>query len=139
MRELFAVLDAHEIDTFDCDRAGVTHCDCLERARKKVESMMPNAAAHGGDGKEPTMKRLVRVFVVLHCIEYCGDAVYRVWDNSDAAEADAAELQKSNRAPGITFSVEEHEIKYANAPREARRDSGVALHAVVGHSESGAE
>ena len=42
IRELFAVLDAHEIDTFDCDRAGVVHCDCLERARKKVESMMPN-------------------------------------------------------------------------------------------------
>jgi len=42
VRELFAVLDAHEIDTFDCDRAGGTHCDCLERARKKVESMMPN-------------------------------------------------------------------------------------------------
>jgi len=42
VRELLAVLDAHEIDTFDCDRAGVTHCDCLERARKKVESMMPN-------------------------------------------------------------------------------------------------
>ena len=47
VRELFAVLDAHEIDTFDCDRAGGTHCDCLERARKKVESMMPNAEAHG--------------------------------------------------------------------------------------------
>ena len=45
VRELFAVLDAHEIDTFDCDRAGVIHCDCLERARKKVESMMPNAEA----------------------------------------------------------------------------------------------
>lgn len=27
--------------------AGVTHCDCLERARKKVESMMPNAGAEG--------------------------------------------------------------------------------------------
>ena len=47
VRELFAVLDAHEIDTFDCDRAGVTHCDCLERARKKVESMMPNARLTG--------------------------------------------------------------------------------------------
>lgn len=43
VREMLAVLDAHEIDTFDCDRAGVVHCDCLERARAKVESMMPNA------------------------------------------------------------------------------------------------
>jgi hypothetical protein len=42
VRELLAVLDAHEIDTLDCDRAGVVHCDCLERARVKVESMMPN-------------------------------------------------------------------------------------------------
>ena len=51
VRELFAVLDAHEIDTFDCDRAGVVHCDCLERARKKVESMMPNKLppVKGGD------------------------------------------------------------------------------------------
>ena len=46
--ELFAVLDAHEIDTFDCNRAGVTHCDCLERARKKVESMMPNNSSSFG-------------------------------------------------------------------------------------------
>jgi hypothetical protein len=46
VRELFAVLDAHEIDTFDCDRAGVVHCDCLDLARKKVESMMPNIPIH---------------------------------------------------------------------------------------------
>ena len=50
VRELLAVIDAHEIDTFDCDRAGGTHCDCLERARKKVESMMPNAR---GDSLPP--------------------------------------------------------------------------------------
>ena len=59
VRELFAVLDAHEIDTFDCDRAGVTHCDCLERARKKVESMMPNAEGQGCRASRHTLDPLV--------------------------------------------------------------------------------
>ena len=52
VRELFAVLDAHEIDTFDCDRAGVVHCDCLERARKRVESKMEATPAQAGKGEE---------------------------------------------------------------------------------------
>ena len=29
VKDLFEVLDAHELDTYDCDRAGVVHCDCL--------------------------------------------------------------------------------------------------------------
>jgi len=43
VQELLAVLDAHEIDTFDCDRAGVVYCDCLKRSKAKVKAMMPNA------------------------------------------------------------------------------------------------
>lgn len=42
IRELLEVIDAHDIDTLDCDRSGRRCCDCLERARKKVELCMPN-------------------------------------------------------------------------------------------------
>ena len=44
--ELFAVLDAHEIETLDCDRCGVRTCDCLSRAREKVDAAISQQEAH---------------------------------------------------------------------------------------------
>lgn len=43
VRELLAVIDAHDISMLYCNRSGRWCCDCLESARKKVESCMPNA------------------------------------------------------------------------------------------------
>jgi hypothetical protein len=40
IKQLFEVLDAHDIDTLDCDRAGVVHCDCLEKVRKKITTLL---------------------------------------------------------------------------------------------------
>jgi len=48
VRELLSVIDAHEIDTLDCDRRGVAHCDCLQRARANVEACLPNVGREGG-------------------------------------------------------------------------------------------
>ena len=54
VRELLAVLDAHEVDTLDCDRAGVAHCDCLQRARKKVDAML---ATESEDAQNDRLQR----------------------------------------------------------------------------------
>lgn len=37
-RHLIEVIEAHEVQTLDCDRSGRTYCDCLERAVKKAKS-----------------------------------------------------------------------------------------------------
>lgn len=31
-QSLIDTLNAHEVDSLDCDRSGVTHCDCLTKA-----------------------------------------------------------------------------------------------------------
>ncbi len=49
VRELLAVIDAHDMDTLDCDRSGRRCCDCLTLARKKVEACMPNDKLSGGE------------------------------------------------------------------------------------------
>jgi hypothetical protein len=46
VRELLSVIDAHDMDTLDCDRSGRRCCDCLERARKKVEALLAATATH---------------------------------------------------------------------------------------------
>jgi Cys-tRNA synthase (O-phospho-L-seryl-tRNA:Cys-tRNA synthase) len=37
VRKLLGVLEAHYIDSYDCDRAGMDHCDCLATAVEGVE------------------------------------------------------------------------------------------------------
>lgn len=41
--EIIGVLDAHEIDTFDCDGTDEKYCDCLERAIKKFKAVASEA------------------------------------------------------------------------------------------------
>jgi hypothetical protein len=46
VRDLLKVIDAHEIDTIDCDRRGDVHCDCLTRAKAKVEGAIAQLKEH---------------------------------------------------------------------------------------------
>jgi hypothetical protein len=52
VRKLLGVLEAHDIDSYDCDRAGVDHCDCLATAVEGVERALrdnseSDCPAHG--------------------------------------------------------------------------------------------
>lgn len=37
--ELFGMLEAHEVETLDCDRRGERYCDCLERLKARYRTM----------------------------------------------------------------------------------------------------
>ncbi len=39
-QDILAILDAHEVDTLDCDRRGDIHCDCLDKAKEKLENAL---------------------------------------------------------------------------------------------------
>lgn len=48
LKDTAIIIEAHEIDTLDCNRSGVVHCDCLERQLKRNEAL-----AHAAEvGKE---------------------------------------------------------------------------------------
>lgn len=40
IENLCGIIEAHEIDTLDCDRRGEIHCDCLERAMEKARAAL---------------------------------------------------------------------------------------------------
>jgi len=40
VRGLLAVIDAHEIDTLDCDRTDNKYCDCLQRQMDKIRAAL---------------------------------------------------------------------------------------------------
>ena len=42
---LTEVISAHDIDSFDCDRRGVVHCDCLSNALKDLQDALAAARA----------------------------------------------------------------------------------------------
>lgn len=39
LNDLLLVLDAHEVETLDCDRRGNKYCDCLEKVPKRAEAL----------------------------------------------------------------------------------------------------
>jgi uncharacterized coiled-coil DUF342 family protein len=47
VRGLLSVIDAHEIDTLDCDRTENKYCDCLQRQIDKVRTAL-DPAKFGG-------------------------------------------------------------------------------------------
>ena len=46
--ELIAVIEAHECESFSCDRDGNEHCDCLQRATKLAKDIF-QPRRHGGN------------------------------------------------------------------------------------------
>ncbi len=44
-KNIEVIIEAHAIDTFDCDRSGETYCDCLARARGHLKAAL--AAVEG--------------------------------------------------------------------------------------------
>jgi hypothetical protein len=45
---LYETAEAHECESFDCDRSGDTHCECLSKARKRVRDIFPNTSVSDG-------------------------------------------------------------------------------------------
>jgi chromosome segregation ATPase len=43
VRGLLAVIDAHDMDTMDCDRTGDKYCDCLRRQMDKIRTALDAA------------------------------------------------------------------------------------------------
>ena len=39
LHDLLLVLDAHEVETLDCDRRGNKYCDCLEKVLKPAKAL----------------------------------------------------------------------------------------------------
>ena len=53
LRELIAVIEAHECESISCDRDGNEHCDCLRRATKQAKDIFPSQPKGGSTGQEP--------------------------------------------------------------------------------------
>ena len=48
LRELIAVIEAHECESLSCDRDGQQHCDCLRRATERAKAIFPPVPNKGG-------------------------------------------------------------------------------------------